>query len=182
MMRSRIQKPCRWVVVAAAFMFVAVAHAAESLRITPTVRNDHVLVSFELTDAYTDSVRESIASGLRTTFTYQLELRTVVSIWMDRTIATAVVTASDQFDNLTRRHTLTRTVDGRVEDVLVSDNEKVVRQWLTMWSRLTLCETSKLDPSRDYYVRISARARPSGESLLGLARTISGQARFTFVR
>ena len=101
---------------------------------------------------------------------------------MDRTVATAVATASDQFDNLTRRHTLTRTVDGRVEDVLVSDDEKVVRQWLTMWSRLTLCETSKLDPSRDYYVRISARARPSGESLLGLARTISGQARFTFVR
>jgi hypothetical protein len=156
--------------------------AAESLRIVPIVSDDHVLVSTELTDAYTDDVRAAIASGLRTTFTYQLELRTVVSIWMDRTVATAVATASDQFDNLTRRHTLTRTVDGRVEDVLVSDDEKVVRQWLTMWSHLTLCETSKLDPSRDYYVRISARARPSGESLLGLARTISGQARFTFVR
>jgi uncharacterized protein DUF4390 len=168
--------------MAAALVLSTAAHAAESLRITPAVRGDHVLVSFELTDAYTDAVRQSIASGLRTTFTYQLELRTVVSIWMDRTIATAVATASDQFDNLTRRHTLTRTVDGRVEDVLVSDDEKVVRQWLTMWSRLTLCETSKLDPSRDYYVRISARARPSGESLLGLARTISGQARFTFVR
>ena len=168
--------------VAAALALATVAHAAESLRITPAVRDDHVQVSFELTDAYTDAVRESIASGLRTTFTYQLELRTVVSIWMDRTVATAVATASDQFDNLTRRHTLTRTVDGRVEDVLVSGDEKVVQQWLTTWSRLTLCETSKLDPSRDYYVRISARARPSGESLLGLARTISGQARFTFVR
>jgi hypothetical protein len=168
--------------VAAALALATAAHAAESLRITPAVRDDHVQVSFELTDAYTDAVRQSIASGLRTTFTYQLELRTVVSIWMDRTVATAVATASDQFDNLTRRHTLTRTVDGRVEDVLVSDDEKVVRQWLTMWNRLTLYETSKLDPSRDYYVRISARARPSGESLLGLARTISGQARFTFVR
>jgi Domain of unknown function (DUF4390) len=168
--------------VTAALALATVAHAAESLRITPAVRDDHVLVSFELTDAYTDSVRQAIASGLRTTFTYQLELRTVVSIWMDRTIATAVATASDQFDNLTRRHTLTRTVDGRVEDVLVSDDEKVVRQWLTVWSHLTLCETSKLDPSRDYYVRISARSRPSGESLLGLARTISGQERFTLVR
>jgi hypothetical protein len=168
--------------VTAALAFVTVAHAAESLRITPTVRDKHVLVSFELTDAFTDSVRQAIASGLRTTFTYQLELRTAVSIWMDRTIATAIVTGSDQFDNLTRRHTLTRTVDGRVEEVLVSDDEKVVRQWLTMWNRLPLCETAKLDPSRDYYVRISARARPSGESLLGLARTISGQARFTFVR
>jgi Domain of unknown function (DUF4390) len=160
-------------------MVLTIAHAAESLRITPVVRDKHVLVSFELADAYTDAVRQAIASGLRTTFTYQLELRTSASIWMDRTIATAVATASDHFDNLTRRHTLTRTVDGRVEDVLVSDDEKIVRLWLTTWNRLPLCETSKLDPTRDYYVRINARARPSGESLLGWAKTISGQAKFT---
>ena len=61
----------------------------------------------------------------------------------------------------------------------VSDDEQVVRRWLTEWTRLPLCETSKLDRTRDYYVRISARARPSGESLLGLARTISGQAKMT---
>ena len=166
----------------AAATLVIVAHAAETLRISPVVAGNRVLVTFELADAYTDSVRQAISSGLRTTFTYQLELRTVATIWMDRTIATAIVTASDQFDNLTRRHTLTRTVDGRVEDTLVSDDENVVRRWLTMWKALPLCETAKLDPSRDYYVRISARARPSGESLLGLAKTISGQAKLRFGR
>jgi Domain of unknown function (DUF4390) len=167
---------------AAAVVSVSAALAAESLRITPIVGGNRVLVSFELADAYTDAVRQAIASGLRTTFTYQLELRTAASIWMDRTIATAVVAASDQFDNLTRRHTLTRTVDGRIEAVLVSDDEAVVRKWLTTFTRMPLCETSRLDPSRDYYVRISARARPSGESLLGWTRTISGQAKLTLVR
>jgi uncharacterized protein DUF4390 len=181
MMRSSPHRAGLWAIAGAAAWLV-VAYAAESLRITPMVAGDHVLVSFELADAYTDSVRQAIGSGLRTTFTYQLELRTVATFWMDRTIATAIVTASDQFDNLTRRHTLTRTVDGRVEDNLVSDDENVVRRWLTMWKALPLCETSKLDPSRDYYVRISARTRPSGESLLGLARTISGQAKFRFAR
>jgi len=181
MMRSTPRQTSLWAVVAAAACVVGV-YAAESLRITPVVGGDRVLVSFELADAYTDSVRQAIASGLRTTFTYQLELRTVATIWMDRTIATAIVTASDQFDNLTRRHTLTRTVDGHVDETLVSDDENVVRRWLTMWKALPLCETSRLDPSRDYYVRISARTRPSGESLLGLARTISGQAKFRFAR
>ena len=181
MMPARAIKARQWV-MAAVLVSVRVALAAESLRITPIVGGDRVLVSFELADAYTDAVRQAIASGLRTTFTYQLELRTAASIWMDRTIATAVVTASDQFDNLTRRHTLTRTVDGRVEAVLVSDDEKVVRKWLTTLTRMPLCETSRLDPSRDYYVRISARARPSGESLLGWTRTISGQAKLTLVR
>ena len=49
----------------------ATAHAAEDeLRVIPLVRGDNVLVSFELPDAYNDNVRETISSGLTTTFTY----------------------------------------------------------------------------------------------------------------
>ena len=153
----------------------------ESLRITPILRDKQVVVSFELRDAYTTAVREAIASGLRTTFTYELELRTVVPIWVDRTIAHVSVSTSDLYDNLTRRHTLTRTVDGRVEEVTVTEDEAVVRTWLTQWTRVPICDTSKLDPTRDYYVYITTRTRPLGGSLLGLTRSVSGQAKFTFV-
>jgi hypothetical protein len=126
-------------------------------------------------------VRDAIASGLRTTFTYDLELRTVVPTWVDRTIATTSVATSDRYDNLVRRHTLTRTVDGRVEKVLVTDDETVVREWLTTWTLVPLCDTSKLDPTRDYYVRITTHARPSSDSLFSWTRGITSQARFTFV-
>jgi hypothetical protein len=74
-----------------------------------------------------------------------------------------------------------RTVDGRVQETLVTDDEKNVMSWLTTWSRLPVCDTSKLDPTRDYYVRITTRARPLGGSLLGLAKTVTGQAKFTFI-
>ena len=160
---------------------VAIVHAAENLRIVPLVRDDQVLVSFELADGYTDDVREAISSGLRTTFTYDVELRMVVPVWVDRTIATAVVSTSDEYDILTRRHSLSRTIDGRVEEVSVTGNESAVRRWLTALSRLPLCQTSKLDPTRDYYVRVRARVRPRGTSLLGWATSITGQAKFTFV-
>ena len=159
----------------------AVVRAADSLRITPIARDEKVLVTFELADAYNESIRDAIASGLRTTFIYELELRTVVPSWLDRTIATSVVTASDQYDNLTRRHTLSRTVDGKVEEVLVTEDGVVAQKWLTTWTRLPLCDTSKLDPTRDYYVRVSARARPSSGSLIGWASSITGQTKFTFV-
>ena len=155
--------------------------AEESLRITPIVRDSRVLVSFELDDAYTPVVQDTIASGLRTTFSYVLELRTVQPGWIDRTIARTEVTAIDQYDNLTRRHTLTRTVDGRTEDTLVTEDESVVKSWLTKWTRVPVSDTSKLDPTRDYYVRITTRARPLGGSLLGLSKTISGSAKFTFI-
>jgi hypothetical protein len=64
---------------------------------------------------------------------------------------------------------------------LVTDDESVVERWLTALSRMPLCDTSRLDPNRDYYVRIRARARPSSSSLLGWAGSITGQANFTFI-
>src|SRR5207245_1960563 len=107
-------------------------HGADAgLRITPTVSNDRLLVTCELEGADVNAVHEAIASGLRTTFTYELELRTVVPGWIDRTITTTVVTMSDQYDNLTRRHTLSRVVDGHVEDWMVTEDEAIVRSWLT---------------------------------------------------
>ena len=179
-MRIPIRALAAWSLVALAVP-VGMATAQESLRITPTVRDGQVVVSFELTDAFNQAVHEAIASGLKTTFSYELELRTVVPGWIDRTIAKTVVTTADQFDNLTRRHTLTRTVDGRIEDQTVTDDEAVVRTWLTKWTRVPVSDTSKLDPTRDYYVHITTRARPVGGSLLGLTRSISGSARFTFI-
>lgn len=158
---------------------VVVVHAADSIRITPIMRDKKVLVSFELTDAYDEAIRQSISSGLRTTFSFDVALRVVA--WVDRTIATAVVSASDQYDNLTRQHRLSRTVDGRVEDAMVTDDESVAREWLTTWKRLQLCDTTKLDATRDYYVRVSARAKPLSGSLLGWASAITGQTKFTFI-
>jgi hypothetical protein len=155
--------------------------AEEHLRIVPLVAGSEMVVSLELADAYTTDVRETIRSGLRTTFTYDIELKMIVPAWVDRTIATRRVSTSDQYDNLTRRHRLTRTVDGRVVGELVTDDEALVRKWLTTLTRVAVCPTSRLDPARDYYVRINASGRPRGTSLLGWAAAVSGQAKFTFI-
>ena len=153
----------------------------ESLRIVPTVQDDKVVVSFELADAYTKDVREAISSGLRTTFAYDVALRMAAPLWVDRTIVTVVVSTTDQYDNLTRRHMLSRMVDGRLEETLVTEDEAVVGRWLTKFTRLPLCRTSKLEPGAEYYLRISARSSPRGDSLLGWASAIIGQAKFTFI-
>jgi hypothetical protein len=155
--------------------------AAESLRIVPIVSVDDVVVSFELVDAYTQDVREAISSGLRTTFSYEVELRMVGTLWVDRTVARVLVSAQDEYDNLTRRHKLQRTVDGHVEDAIVTEDDSVVGPWLTTFARLPLCKTSRLDASREYYVRVRARSRPQGASLLGWASAITGRTRFTFI-
>jgi hypothetical protein len=168
---------CAAVVLAAS----AIAHAAQTLRIIPSVHDNQMLVSFEVAEGYTDDVRVAIASGLRTTFSYDVELRMVAHGWVDPRVATAIISTSDRFDNLTRRHTLTRTVDGREQDSTTTEDEAVVRQWLTTLEKIPICKTSKLDPNRDYYVRISARVQPYHTSMFGWTSALVGQAPFTFI-
>lgn len=132
------------VVVAA----VAITHAAATLRIVPIVRDKSVIVSVELADAFTKEVRDSIASGLRTTITYDVKLKMEASVWVDRTIASAVVTTSDHYDNLTRVHNLSRTIDGRLVDALVTENEALARQWLTTLKELPLRRRRRPDSRR----------------------------------
>ena len=157
----------------------ATVMAQGALRISTLTDKSQVFVSFELNDAYDEAVRDAIASGLRTSFTYTLELRTPA--WIDRTIGTTIVTTTDQYDNLTRRHTLTRTVDGRVDEVLVTEDDALVKTWLTKLSRVPVADVAQLDPARDYYVRVTTRSRPLGGSLLGLSKTTTGQVKFTFI-
>ena len=135
--------------------------AAEGVRIVPLVRDDAVLVSFELTDGYTPAVKDAVHSGLKTTFTYEIELRQDVPAWVDRTIATSVITNSVQYDNLTRRATLTRTLDGHVESTETTEDEAVIRQWMTTFQKMPLFKTAELETNREYYVRVRATARPS---------------------
>ena len=158
-------------------------YAAEGLRIVPLVRDDSVLVSFELTDGYTEAVRDAIRSGLRTTFTFTVDLRQDVPAWVDRTIATSVVTISVQYDNLTRRAMLVRTMDGRIDSSETTEDEAQIRAWLTSLQKLPLFKTTDLEQNREYYVRVRASARPtSGSMLWPWGSGISGITKFTFLR
>jgi len=171
---------CLWCTVMLCTAGIAL-QAAQVLRIIPTFHDGQVLVSFEVEDGYTDDVRDAIASGLRTTFSYNVELKMHATMWVDPMVATSVVTVSDRYDNLTRRHTLTRTIDGREQDKTTTENELTVRQWLTTLDKLPICRTTRLEANRDYYVRISARVIPDHTSMLGLTSAIVGRTPFTFV-
>ena len=162
---------------------LSTAYAAEGLRIVPLVRDDAVLVSFELTDGYTDAVRDAIRSGLKTTFTFTVDLRQDVPAWVDRTIATSVVTISVQYDNLTRRAMIVRTTDGHVDASETTEDESQIRSWLTSLQKLPLFSTQDLEQNREYYVRVRASARPTNGSMLWpWGSGISGITKFTFLR
>jgi hypothetical protein len=167
---------------AALVISASTLYAADSLKVVPLVRDGTVLISFSLVDGYTDDVRAAIKSGLKTTFTYTVDLRTQVPAWVDRTIASAVVSTAVQYDNLTRRHTVVRALDGRVEDSQVTENDNEVRRLVTSVDRLPLFKTVRLEPNREYYVRVRAEVRPRNASFLWpWGSGSSAQAKFTFI-
>jgi hypothetical protein len=161
----------------------AYAQAPQTLRVTPLVKDGQVLVSFELVNGFTDEVRDAIQSGLTTTFTYTVELRMDVPAWVDRTIGTATIASSVEYDNLKRQYMMGLRIDGRTEESKSTTDERDVRQWMTMAKHLALFKTTMLEPNREYYIRISATARPSNGSFMWpFATGTSAQGKFTFIR
>jgi hypothetical protein len=165
------------------FAAPAAAQEAETLRVRTLNRDGQVLVTFSLNGGLTDEMKAVVQSGLRTVFTYNVELKLKVPAWVDRTVASAVVSTSVDYDNLTRRHTISRALDGRVEESFVVEDPAEVAQMVTQFDRLPLFETKVLEANREYYVLVKADARPrSTAGLWPWSGTASGSAKFTFIK
>jgi hypothetical protein len=160
----------------------AFAQEATALRVRILPRDGQVLVTFALDGGLTDEMKAVVQSGLRTVFTYTVELKMKVPAWVDRTVATAVVSTSVDYDNLTRRHTVSQAKNGRVEQSFVVEDPAEVAQMVTNFDRLPLFDTHQLEANREYYVLVRADARPrSTPGLWPWSGTASGFARFTFI-
>jgi hypothetical protein len=171
-----------WIAAIFLALFAVLAEAADTFRLVPLVRDEMVLVSFDLADGFTEEVRAAIKSGLQTTITYTVDLRAKAPLWLDRTMASAVVSTTVQYDNLTRRHTVVRTLDGRVGETRVTEDEAVVKALMTNFDRVALFRTTLLEPNREYYVRVHAQVRPSsGGMLWPWSSGRSTQTKFTFI-
>lgn len=158
---------------------------ADEITVRSLAKEGRIFVSFTLNSSLTDALRDAIRGGLPATITYEVLLRRGSLLWFDRTIARATVTASVRFDNLTRQHQLSRTIDGRGEAPAVTEDEDEVHAWLTEVKQLPLFATASLEPNAEYYIRVGARTRPRVNRFLFWPweqDAATGYHRFTFVQ
>ena len=171
-------------IAAATLLVLSVASvAAADVRVTPLVRDGRVWVSFGVADGLTPELRQAVFSGLPVTFTYDIDLRRAVPFWPDRVLNSVTIAMTVTFDTLTRRHSLVRTFDGRIEATKSTEDESDVRRWLTALDAVALFPTSHLEANTEYYVRVRARMKPHGSVIVwpwdnGL---VSTNVNFTFI-
>jgi hypothetical protein len=157
----------------------------QSLQVAPLPRDGEVLISFKLGEELTDDIRTAIHSGLTVSFVYKVDLKRNSAVWIDRTVASAVVTATVRYDNLTRRYHVTRMTDGRTEKAEILDREDAAWAWLTAsFDRLSLFSRVPLEPNGDYYVRVRAHTTPRNAGFIWpwQGDDFVGFAKFTFIR
>lgn len=168
------------------FSLLAVAPAeGQILQVAPLTRGDEVLVSFKLAQDPTEEIRNAIHSGLTVSLVYKVDLRRSSAVWLDRTIASAVVTATVRYDNLTKKYDVRRTIDGRIDRADSMEREDAVWAWLTnQFERLPLFRSESLEVNAEYYVRVRAHTTPRMMSFVWpwQADDVVGLAKFTFMR
>jgi hypothetical protein len=176
-----------------AFVFLAVlalglgGQAPQTLYVAPLARDGELLVSFRLAQTLTPELQKAIHSGLPVRFVYKVDLKRSSLGWIDRTIASAEVSASVRFDNLTRRYHLSREIDGRIDDTVdPTDSEEVAWAWVTtQFNKMPLFRGTRLEPNAEYYVRVRAHttAPPNSSFVLPWrGNDVVGFAKFTFIR
>jgi hypothetical protein len=110
-------------------------------------------------------------------------MRRSAPFWPDHTLEAATIAVTVTYDNLTRRHTLSRSIDGRIESNRVTEDEADVKRWLTVFERLPLFATKGLEANTEYYIRVRAQTQPHDSWFFwpwdrGL---VSAAASFTFI-
>jgi hypothetical protein len=162
---------------------VVLVQAAEIVNVATITRNGHVLVSFELTGAFTQEIRSTIESGLPTTFQYHVRLKREAVFWPDSTVASTILATTVRYDNLTEQYNVARMLDGRVEDTMIMDDESEVRAALTRFDRMPLFSTVGLEANEAYHVRVRMEMRPRNSWFIWpwVSSSAIGESRFTFL-
>ena len=126
---------------------------AEIRGLVPVVRVDGIIVSFRVDGAFTDEIAHAIETGLEVSFRYNIELKRVRRAWLDQKLAAKQIRTTVTYDNLTKRYSLTREVDGEIDATTVVADVSAMQRFMTEFESLPLFDLSRMVPNEEYYLR-----------------------------
>ncbi len=144
-----------WVALVLGAFAVPLGEAAQIVDLVSLVRGGNLHVSFRVEDGFTEEIERAIETGLEVSFRYNVELKRVRSIWLDALIAKRQVRTMVSYDNLTKRYSLTREIDGEIDRTAVVADADAMRRFMTSVEALSVFEVSVMEPNDEYYLRVN---------------------------
>lgn len=138
--------------------WVVMAPGAAVSTLTTDATEHDIYASLAVTGAFDSEIRESIATGLPVTFSYDLEVARRRTFWFDKTLVHKTVTTTVTYDTLTKQYSLTRRVNDEVTETSVAVDEAEMMRWMTRLDRVRLADPAGLEGVEDdsLYVRVKS--------------------------
>jgi hypothetical protein len=111
------------------------------------------VVSCRLLGGLTPERLEEIDAGIETTIGYRLQVFHRRAGLPDPVIAKRRVECSVRHDALTRQYTLTRRIEGELQESKVTADAEVMRDFMTTLRRVPVVRIDELVPGEEYYVK-----------------------------
>lgn len=133
--------------------------AAEIVDLVPVIREHRIYVSYRVEDAFTEEIEHAIATGLEVRFRYNVELKRDRGLWPDQKVASRRIEVSVTYDNLMKRYSLTREIDGEFDATRMVEDAHGMRRFMTTFESLGLFDVDLMQPNEEYYLRVNAVTR-----------------------
>jgi hypothetical protein len=109
--------------------------------------------SVRLNGGLTPDMQERIEAGLETTIEYRFQVCRRRSFLPDQVLVKRRVECAVRYDALTQQYTLTRRVDGELQETKVTDDRGVMTGFLTALREEPLLPASEITEGQEYYVK-----------------------------
>jgi hypothetical protein len=160
-MRQRIQN--HWIIGGLTFLLIlifplsAFCQKASVKEVSLKASNGVWKVSFCIEGCFTDKMEEAIKTGIRTTFTFYLQLYQKRSWWKDRKVASIEFRHTIQFDPVRGEYNVTLEEN---QGSLVTSNFEEAKGLMATVKGVEIRPTSSLKPGIPTQLRIKAELDP----------------------
>lgn len=117
------------------------------------LNGDTYQASCRLEQGLTPEVEEEIAAGLATTIEYRLQVHRRRPAFFDPVVARRRVECTVRYDSLTQQYTLTRRIDGDLQETRVTDDASAMRAFMTELRGVPVVDAHALDPGEEHYLK-----------------------------
>ncbi len=114
---------------------------------------DSYEASCRLEGALTPDIEEEIAAGLSTSIEYRLNLYRKRTAFFDQVVVKRRIECTTRYDTLTKQYTLTRRLDGELQETRATDDAAAMRAFMTELRGVPLVRAEELQPGEEYYLK-----------------------------